>query len=235
MTPETLAQIRAHAQQCFPLESCGVVLVQHGKERYRPCRNASTGADQFQIDPRDYAQAEEAGDIITIVHSHVNVSPQPSQADLVGCEATGLPWAIVNWPTGELHEFTPTQYKAPLIGRAFSHGVLDCYSLIRDYYQEVLGLVLPDFSRRDDWWHGDEDLYRDNFAAAGFVVVDETALRLHDVILMQLCAPKTNHGAVYLGDGIILHHPMNRLSGRDPYGGFWQKISTHWLRHKDAP
>lgn len=234
MTNEVLREIRDHAKQCFPLESCGVIVVQKGREVYHPCRNLSTGADQFEMDAHDYADAEDTGDIVKIVHSHANVSPQPSQADRVSCEETWMPWVIVNWPTGEIVEFAPTQYKAPLIGRVFSHGVLDCYSLIVDYYHETLGIVLPQFERHDNWWNGDEDLYRQNFAAAGFHAIDLADLRTHDVILMQLCAPKTNHGAIYLGDGIILHHPMNRLSGRDVYGGMWQKITSMYLRHKDV-
>lgn len=231
----TFTDISTHAKQCFPLECCGVVLIQKGKERYRPCKNVSTGSDQFHIDPHDYAAAEETGDVIAIAHSHVNISPLPSQADLVSCEETGLPWIIVNVPVGTRHVFEPSGYEAPLIGCQFSHGVNDCYSLLRRYYQRELQITLPDFERQDDWWMTEADLYRENFAVAGFYEIEAAALRLHDVILMQLCAPKTNHAAVYLGDGIILHHPMNRLSGRDPFGGLWAKISTHYLRHKDVP
>lgn len=235
MIADTLTKIREHAAACFPLESCGLVVIRKGKERYWPCRNMARAQDHFQIDPRDYAQAEDTGDVVTIVHSHPNSAPQPSQADLVSCETTGLPWAIVNWPTGAVCEFQPSRYQAPLIGRVFSHGVLDCYSIIRDYYRETLSIVLPDFERQDDWWMTGADLYRDNFGKAGFYQIAQSDLRPHDVILMQLCATKTNHGAVYLGDGIILHHPMNRLSGRDPYGGFWAKITSLVLRHKDLP
>ena len=234
MTPATAKAIREHARDTYPLECCGVVLIQQGREYYRPCHNVALGADQFHIDPHDYADAEDAGDIVQIVHSHCNVSPDPSQADLVSCEQSGLPWAIVNWPTGEIREFVPTHYKAPLIGRVFSHGVLDCYSIIRDYYQEMLHITIPNFERHDDWWLHDEDLYKNNFALAGFSEIAFEQLKLHDVILMQLRSPTANHGAVYVGDGIILHHPMNRLSGRDVYGGFWQKITTHYLHHKDV-
>lgn len=235
MTDEILAQIRAHAAAEFPRECCGLVVVRKGKARYWPCRNLATVSEQFHLHPEDYAAAEEEGDVLTIVHSHPNLSPQPSQADLVGCEASGLPWLIVNWPTGETYEWAPTGYVAPLVGRVFSHGVLDCYSLIRDYYARELQITLPDFARQDNWWKTGQDLYRDNFQAAGFVSIDASALRRHDVILMQLSANTTNHGAIYLGDGRILHHPMNRLSGRDAYGGYWQNITTLYLRHREVP
>jgi len=235
MREDTVTEIRAHAAAVFPMESCGLVVVRKGKERYWPCRNLATGSEQFHLHHEDYAAAEEQGDIVRIVHSHPNIAPVPSQADLVGCDASGLPWVIVNWPTGAIHEFQPSGYVAPLVGRVFSHGVLDCYTLIRDYYQRELQITIPDFERRDDWWKTEQNLYRDNFAAAGFVRIEESALRTHDVILMQLSSDKTNHGAVYLGDGKILHHPMNRLSGREMFGGFWQNIATVYLHHKDVP
>lgn len=232
MTDELLAEIRAHAEREYPRESCGLVIIRKGRARYIPCRNLATGTEHFEMHAEDAASAEEAGEVTTVIHSHPNIAPLPSQADLVGCEASGLPWVIVNWPTGDWHRFEPSGYRAPLVGRVFSHGILDCYTLIRDYYRETLQIALPDFPRSDNWWHRGEDLYRRQFAEAGFHVVPDADLRTHDVLLMQLSANVANHGAVYLGDDRILHHPMSRLSGRDVYGGYWKQITVLTLRHK---
>jgi len=232
MREDTVTEIRAHAAAVFPMESCGLVVVRKGKERYWPCRNLATGSEQFHLHHEDYAAAEEQGDIVRIVHSHPNIAPVPSQADLVGCDASGLPWVIVNWPTGAIHEFQPSGYVAPLVGRVFSHGVLDCYSLLRAYYEQELSVLLPDFERQDNWWVRGENLYRDNFAVAGFFVIDEGQLRTHDVILMQLGSNVANHCGIYLGNGMMLHHPVNRLSGRELFGGYWHNIAVLYLRHK---
>lgn len=233
MTPDTLEAIRNHARQCYPKESCGVILVVKGRERYVPCRNIASGSDHFRIHAEDLADAEDAGEIIRIVHSHPNAAPIPSQADLVSCEATGIPWIIVNWPVGHYEEFAPTGYVAPLIGRVFSHGVLDCYALIRDHYQQALGITLPNFERDDDWWLAGGNLYLDNFASAGFSRVE--TMDEHDVLLMQIGSPVPNHAAIYVGNSQIIHHCTHRLSSRDVYGGFWQKCTTHILRYKDMP
>lgn len=232
MREETIQAALAHARQESPRESCGVVIIRKGRERYVSCRNLAIGSEQFHLHHEDYAAAEEQGEVVAVVHSHPASAPQPSQADLVGCEASGVPWVIVNPLTAAWHRFEPSGYCAPLVGRVFSHGTLDCYTLIRDYYREQLQIELRDFSRTENWWLRGEDLYRRHFAEAGFRVVPDADLRRHDVLLMQLSANVANHGAVYLGDDRILHHPMTRLSGRDVYGGYWKSITVLTLRHE---
>jgi proteasome lid subunit RPN8/RPN11 len=231
MEHTTLQAIREHAQADYPRESCGVVIVRKGRERYVPCRNSATGNDHFIIHPGDYAAAEDEGALTCIVHSHPNAAPTPSEADLVGCEASRLPWLIVNWPTGAIHQFAPSGYQAPLVGRQFSYNVLDCYSLIQDYYARTLAITLPDFPHAERFWETGGDLYLDNFAKAGFVAVD--TIQQHDVLLMQIGAAKPNHGAIYIGDSKIMQHLMGRLSSIDVWGGYWEKCTVKIVRHRD--
>jgi proteasome lid subunit RPN8/RPN11 len=231
MDESTLQAIRDHAQAEYPRESCGVVVVRRGRERYYPCRNIALADDHFSIHPEDYAGAEDEGEITCIVHSHPNVAPLPSAADLVGCEASGLPWLIVNWPTGAIHEFAPSGYVAPLVGRVYSYTVLDCYTLIQDYYQRTLGITLKDFPHPERFWETGGSMYLQHYEEAGFVQVDQIAL--HDVLLMQIGASTPNHGAVYVGDGKIMQHLEHRLSSVDVWGGFWEKCTVKIIRHKD--
>jgi proteasome lid subunit RPN8/RPN11 len=227
--------IEAHASQVYPHECCG--LVTHAAEglRYHPCRNTladtPAGQDRFQIHHMDWAAAEDAGELAAVVHSHPNESAHPSQADRVMCERTELPWLIIGWPHGVMTLTEPQGWRAPLIGRDFHHGVLDCYTLIRDYYAWDVGIELPDFERDDDWWAKGQNLYRDGFEAAGFVEVPAPMQR-HDVLLMMAAARVENHGAVWLGDGTILHHLYGRLSCKDVWGGDWERRTTAVLRHQ---
>lgn len=220
----------AHAHAEYPREACGLLVVVRGRERYWPCRNIAAGTEHFALHPEDYAAAEDAGDVVAVFHSHPNAGPQPSQADRVACEATGLPWWIVGVPVIRWAHLQPEGYRLPLVGREFVHGVVDCYSLIRDYYLDELGIELPDFERRDEWWNKGENIYAQNFEKAGFTRVKSDPQR-HDVILMQVQANVPNHGAVYLGDGIILHHLHGRLSCREVYGGYFLKHTWALLRH----
>lgn len=230
---DLLDEFLAHARDEVPRESCGVVIVWKGRLRYVRCRNLAHGSENFHLHPEDYAAAEEEGEIIAIVHSHPTTNPQPSQADLVGCESTELPWIIVNPATGAWHRFEPSGYKAPFVGRVFAIGTLDCFSLVRDYYKEVLSIHIPDFPRTEDFWVRGEELYERYYQEGGFVKVPQESLRLHDVIVMRLTANCANHAAIYIGDGRILHHAQTRLSGRDVYGGYWQHITAWVGRHKD--
>lgn len=232
MNEKTLQDMREHAAQEYPRECCGVVIVVRGKERYVPCRNMADTKEHFVMNPEDYAAAEDLGEVLAIVHSHCNLPPIPSQPDLVGCELSGKPWVIVSWPTGNVYAFEPSGYKAPLIGREFHHGVLDCYALCRDYYKERLGIELPDFPREYEWWLKGQNLYLDNFEEAGFVRVDPSTLREHDAILMQLASPAPNHAAIYIGDNLVLQHVMHRLSSRDVYGGWYRKCAVAVVRHR---
>lgn len=213
-------------------EACGLVIIEKGKEVFVPCRNISELNDAFAIHPKDYAQAEDRGEIVRVIHSHCHSSPLPSEPDKVSCEASGLPWSIISVPNGDWFHFEPAGYKAPLVGRNWSHGTLDCYSLIRDYYKEVLNIEIPDFERNFEWWLRGDDLYSENFEKAGFVSIPFEEIREHDVILMQIQSPVINHGGIYQQGERILHHLYRRLSARDTYGGYYRKHTVKVLRHK---
>lgn len=227
------AAILAHAQAESPRECCGVLVNAGGEHEYIACRNLADDPNQhFVIHHEDFARAEDRGEIAAIVHSHPFSGVQPSLADKVACEESGVTWVIVNPQCEVFNIIKPTGYEAPLTGRPFVYGVLDCYTLVQDYYRRELGITLPYYVRDDayGWWKRGENLYAERFTEAGFVDV-ETPLP-GDVILMQVQSNVANHAAVYLGDNIILHHLLKQLSRRDVYGGYWLKHTSHILRHR---
>ena len=236
-------------------ECCGLIIADGDRQRYIRCRNVAENNQDFRLPSDDYAAAEDQGQVLAVAHSHVDVPARPTEADLVSCEATGLPWHIVSvgQDAGDdqpsirgWHSFEPSGYVAPLVGRSFFHGSLDCYGLIRDFYARELSIEIPDFERPDDWWTKPEygELYLDNFEKAGFVRVYDGP-RYGDVILMQYRSERTNHGGVFLGDAelksqpglhpvpnAMLHHAMPRLSERVSYLGYWRDITRMIVRHR---
>lgn len=213
-------------------ELCGLVVVIKGRKRYRPCRNLAVEQDFFVLDPLDWAAAEDSGEIIGVVHSHPFCPPTASQADLVACERSSLPWYIYSPYLNQWEEIKPMGYKAPLIGREWVWGITDCWSLVRDWYAEELGLDLRDWPRPVSSLQFEENpIFDSSWQATGFQEIDLTELEYGDAVLMALDSSKLNHCAVYVGDQLILHHVRGRLSSRDIYGGYYLKSTGRALRH----
>ena len=231
MEEKTKADILSHANKEFPRECCGLIIIEKGKEVFVPCKNVSSQKDSFVISPDDYILAYSRGSIISVVHSHCYSRAAPSQIDLVSCETTKIPWHIVSLPNEEWAYFEPTGYKAPLVGRNYQYGVLDCYTLAVDWYKEVFGVQLNEhLNRPEEWWKNGGNIFMEQFQDEGFVRIDGP-LKEGDIILMQFCSSVVNHVGVYLEPNLILHHLGNRLSTRDIYGGWLRKITTGYLRH----
>ena len=91
---------------------------------------------------------------------------------------------------------------------------------------------MNDYERRDQWWENGENLYLDNFIKEGMREVSFDELTYADIILMNLQSPVPNHAAIYLGNQQIIHHVQGRLSSRDVYGGYYQKVTAKILRHE---
>ncbi|RQM44756.1 phage tail protein [Paraburkholderia bannensis] len=248
MNETTKAAIAAHAIAEYPRECVGLVVLVQGAETYMPCANwAATPSEQFVLAGEDYARAEDAGEIVALVHSHPGAPARPSAADKAMCEQSGIAsWLIVSLgvqangsiAVDDWCEFGPSGFIAPLVGRQFAHGVHDCYAIVRDWYRLERDVVLPDFARRDDWWDdGHSSLYLDNYRAAGFEDVGPGAeLQVGDVLLMQIRSRNgvPNHAGIYIGDGHFLHHMHGRLSGRAVWGGMWAQCIRTVLRYRGS-
>lgn len=242
-----------HAVEEYPRESCGLIV--DGK--YVRCRNDAPGRDinelnnnenHFVLNMQDYQAALEQGEVQAVIHSHCDWPSKASEADLVMCKESDVPWGIIEIRNGQYagHSwYTPESIvDLPLLNRRFYHGVHDCLSIVLDYYKRERGIDLGHFDREDDWWNQGKDYYRELLPKAGFVKIDPVAdgYRTGDVVLMQIRSPVPNHAGIFLEDGtllsetcahpapcVILHHMYGQLSRRDVYGGYYlEKTVSVW-------
>lgn len=231
MNPENKMIFLSHAIKEMPREACAFLVNVRGKEILKIVQNQAKDLNDFLISPRDLMDAEDLGQIIGVVHSHVNKKPIPSEADIYSCEKSGVEWHILSVPSGEWNSISPSGKKIGLLGRPYVFGVFDCYSLIRDYFKTKLSINLPEFERVPDFWkHGRNDMI-DNYEKAGFYQVFEDP-KPNDVILFMISSHVVNHCGVYLGNNRFIHHAQGRLSTEEIFGGFYQKNAFAVLRFK---
>ena len=222
-----------HAKDQDPKESCGLLIDINGKEKYFPCKNLSNYSQQcFIIDPEDYAKAEDSGKVLAVIHSHPVTPPVASQADMISCEESGLIWHIVNPKTEQWGFYKPSGYKPPLIGRHWVWGITDCWSLVRDWYKEKLGITLRDWDRPTTPEEFIENPMFEKCAwRTGFRQLrPEEKLENGDLIFMSIMATGLNHVAIFL-DGDVLHHLADRISCKEPYNQWLLKCTGMRLRY----
>lgn len=250
LTKQQKTDIINHATTCYPKECCGVIV----GGVYKPCDNIAIDPyNHFEIDPVAYL---DFGEIEAIVHSHPNGTGEMSEMDKIQMGLHGVDWLICGvgkdlltddfYFDVKIHQ--AKAHHAPLLGREYVHGVQDCYTLVQDYFKRELKIDLPNFKRIDDWWEDEnhEPLYENNFAKAGFEVVDD--LQPHDVILCRVGRTfHVNHALIFIGNGkltsentpdcvgdsLVLHHPHGALSRREIYGESLQKRMALIVRHKE--
>lgn len=246
---EVREQAVAHAISAYPHESVGVVV----DGAYIPLENKhESPARDFYVPPEEYLAL---GTIEALLHSHPFVKGDvipclyPSARDMASQMAMAVPWGIIccdDERAWEIEWFGDQTPRKPLEGRGFAHGITDCYSLIRDYYLMEHGIRLKEFPRDWEWWKNGQDLYVEGFSQTGFVSIAPSGLLPGDVFLASIGTSamrggKVNHGGIYLGNDMILHHKTGaspydpgRLSVRE-CGIRYMQYATHYLRHEEMP
>ena len=225
-----------HAEECMPQESCGLLAIIEGKETYWPCKNlAYSGFDYFIIDPDDWVECEDTGEIISIVHSHVYDPPQPSDKDKASCEYLDLPFYIYSITMKKWCFFEPSGWKAPsLIGRSFVWGVYDCWSLITDWFLENKNIKI-DYTKRPTTLKQfiKNPLFEKTLPKLGFTKqLSNDNLLVGDVLLFQSITGNLDHVAVYIGNNMILNHNIRRLSCREPFNLNFQQALRGVYRYE---
>lgn len=241
MIDHLIDQIRAAGISAYPNEACGLIINVAGKSTFVECRNDSeTPTDSFLMNQNDYMDAADRGEIIAIWHTHPEHPAEPSFDDEAGCNRSEVPWFILGiymqddgtFDCSELIQVLPDGRVLPYVDRAYVFGTNDCYTLVCDFYRREFQLELGEYPRVANFWEKGLDFFDRGFQEQGFVSLIDKEPEYGDLFIMQIGSTVSNHIAIYVGNGVILHHPHGRASRQDQYGGIWKKHTVHHIRHK---
>jgi len=223
-----------HAKEQAPYEACGLLIVFEGKEKYCPCNNlAEETIDQFIIDPDDWVKYEDQGEVLAIVHSHPKDTNSPSQADLASCEYFDYPFYIVSLLDDSWNYFEPSGYKAPLLGRTWVWGSQDCVSLGYQWYREKRNIILRDWARPKSMKEFYETMdFADLIKQTGFKELEKNEnFLIGDLLLFINEYNKFSHIGIYIGDQMMIHHEIRKLSCRELYNQYWIDCTAKRFRY----
>ncbi len=205
----------SHAIAEWPQESVGVLRRESDCLEYERLENRSRTPELTWE-----ALPEELIDSLAIVHSHPSGSEWPSRSDLECQAAAGLPFAVVpvvetncNPALRVLSPFWWPDTERPYLGRPYRHGVTDCYTLVRDWYQRERGLSLPPVAYGWGWHESDPglNLYSVWSRREGWTEVEPSVAMPGDLVMLSMSdAGVADHAGVLLEDGLLLHHPSPR-------------------------
>ena len=210
-----------YAKEQAPEEACGLLAIIKGKETFWPCKNLSESKfEYFIINPDDWAECEDTGEIIGIFHSHPKGPSTPSENDKASCEFLNVPYYIYSIENNDWSYFKPSGYKPPsLIGRGFIWGKHDCWSIISDWYLETKNIKLKEWERPKkikDFLAN--PLFEKGLPITGFKKQPTNDdIQVGDVLLFESVTKNLDHVAVYIGDMMILNHNIKGLSCREPF------------------
>lgn len=227
-----IEEIEAHFRNEYPREACGIIGIVKGKKHWFPCENVAENAeDDFILSSSDWFDVVTKADIFAIVHNHPDSSNEPSEADINGCNAMGIPYYIFSYPEMELNIVEPKKVFNPLIGREYKFGKYDCFEAMRDWLAEKEILIPPRAAFEDYWWEKGLDYFNENTISKwGFKKVSTP--KPNDLLVFAVDSKVGNHCGVYLGNDVMFHHAENRLSCREALYPLWAKFIIGIYRHE---
>lgn len=228
--PEVEIAAQAHAMREYPKEACGLVIA----GRYETQANVAPDPENFF----EIAASAFRPDVQAIVHSHCapRHGREPSGADMAFQIEQGRPFGIVH--TDGVHAASVLWWgdfrlDEPLEGRAFIHGVLDCYALVRSWFWQTRAIKLRDVPRDPSWWAlRAPDLYTQWAGAAGFAPIAPAQAAAGDVATFKssVRGVPPHHAGVLIDDNRFLHHRAGDVSKIVPVHPLLPFIHS-WYRH----
>lgn len=224
-------------------EACGLIVFNNNQNQLIKCRNVSPNiVNSYEINSEDYLWASTKGRIIASIHSHYRYSKLPkfSILDKIISEEHELVSILYDVNSKTFFEYKPCGYSNNYIGRIFSWGSSDCFSLISDYYKQELNIIVSISINRDKNIFHINDFNKANiFNIAkknNFDIYDyniDFTLCEHDILFTKKNITDVNpsHLSIYIGDEKILHQPRQQPSTIE-YINKYKQLITYVFRHQ---
>jgi cell wall-associated NlpC family hydrolase len=235
-----------HFLSQYPLESCGII---SNGTFYRVNNVSSSPGDSFKMDDVELLKLQMDYKIDAIVHTHCYTFERqplhgldartPSTSDYINQKKTGVPWLIYALDGENVSKpvIFPQSYDTPLLGREFIYYVNDCYSIVRDYYYQNMGITLPeldnigiDFSWEEGKKGHDCKNYYSYLQEWGFYEVSLDDIQIGDVIVMNILGTN-NHIAVYSDNNTVMQQLVKNVSTTVSLSKM-RSFITHIFRYK---
>lgn len=246
------AAIKAHCLAVPDQEACGLVYNNIATNELGVIIGENVSPEPqkaFVINQATVDQLTAEKKLVAYFHSHLTGN-QISVIDRYVSETIYKNCIIYFIETDSFYEYEPTGYEVPLVGRPYLLGVLDCYTLVKDYFRRMLNIELTDivhpvryasdikkFVEQVQQLNPDEaaqapDFLFSHLQANSFVEVDRNSLRKHDILLMQPhLSIWPSHLAVYLGNNQFLHQKYKKKSTVESLSDFFQRKTIKVMRH----
>lgn len=177
--------------------------------------------------------ATKTPESISILEVDPNSDLSLSSSNREEMNENNLALTIVGKDKDHSKSFLPDRYfeNVSYENRIYIYGLLDCYTLIRDYFRDNYDVWIPaNIDRSFGWWHNGRNLYVDLYEKYGFRETFDP-IKKDDVLLFKFDNGMPSHSAIYVGNGKMLHHMIGRMSCIDDFDGIYKVSLAGVLRY----
>jgi len=199
-------------------ESCGLLIKKNQEYKFIRCNNTSEDKkNNFSISPIDYIKAKSFGDIAYCCHSHLKNGSFSNQ-DVTNSFNNKINYLLYNIKEDKFYFFDIEKYEKyrKYLNLDFKLGKNDCSNLIYNFYKNELNIeapIKPIFNtesyielKNNNLHIWDKKIYNKNyqlFDSIDFKSFDN--LNEYDILVFNDKNKNPTHGAIYLGQNLILH------------------------------
>lgn len=225
-------RIKTHSQRESPRECCGFIILNHDNQLDSiEVKNCHENPYKYvSVNPRDYLNVEQLGEIKAFYHSHV-IRESFSEVDKKNSIFNEMPYILYCIESDSFDVFFENSIKSKYCNIDFEWGKNDCFNLIINYYWNEFRIKIENHlpNRTESWWKNAGDLVAKYKEFYGFYEVIEP--ENHDLIVFETNRNQFHFG-IYL-EGEILHHPRAKKSLIESYNDKMQLKTKYILRNRN--